>query len=49
MTALDHSRKRAAPPNPPRIRGDACEKHGDRKRIASIHHEPGPSTVISDP
>jgi hypothetical protein len=24
MTALDHSRKRAAPPNPSRIRGDVC-------------------------
>jgi hypothetical protein len=24
MTALDYSRKRAAPPNPPRIRGDVC-------------------------
>ena len=26
MTALDHSRKRAAPPNPSRIRGDVCRE-----------------------
>ena len=46
MTTLDHSRKRAAPPNPSRIRGDVCGLNGDLKMTTSSQDDPGP-TVIS--
>ena len=37
MTALDHSRKRAAPPNPPWIRGDVC---GVKMATTEVHFSP---------
>ena len=46
MIASDHSRQRAAPPNPSRIRGDVCWLNGDLKMTTSSQDDPGP-TVIS--
>jgi hypothetical protein len=37
MTALDHSRKRAAPHNPSRIRGDVC---GVKMATTDVHFSP---------
>ena len=45
MIASDHSQKRAAPPNPSRIRGDVCGLNGDRKIITSSHDDPGPTVI----
>jgi hypothetical protein len=46
MIASDHSRKRAAPPNPSRIRGDVC---GLKWRPKNNHFSPRRSRTHRDP